>query len=42
MNYYLQEINRNVEELIIEEEREKKRIEKRKVKKKVFSECDRN
>lgn len=33
--YYLQEINRNAEELITEEEREKKRIEKRKAKKKV-------
>lgn len=39
---YLQEINRNAEELITEEEREKKRIEKRKAKKKVPSECDRN
>lgn len=40
--YYFQEINRNAEELITEEEREKKRIEKRKAKKKVPSECDRN
>lgn len=40
--YYLQEINRNAEELITEEEREKKRIEKRKAKKKVPSECDKN
>lgn len=39
--YYLQEINRNAEELITEEEREKKRIEKRKAKKKVPVECDR-
>lgn len=42
MNYDLQEINRNAEELITEEEREKKRIEKRKAKKKVPSECDKN
>lgn len=38
--YYLQEINRNAEELITEEEREKKRVEKRKAKKKVSIECD--
>lgn len=40
--YYLQEINRNAEELITEEEREKKRVEKRKAKKKVSIECDKN
>lgn len=40
--YYLQEINRNAEELITEEEREKKRVEKRKAKKKVSIECDEN
>lgn len=40
--YYLQEINRNAEELITEEEREKKRVEKRKAKKKVSIVCDKN
>lgn len=35
-NIVLQEINRNAEELITEEEKEKRRVEKRKAKKKVL------